>query len=55
MQKLARACYHRRRSVLAVWVVLLIGLSVLASSAGGVFKVQNGSARLGEPARRSTC
>ena len=42
MQKLARACYHRRRSVLAVWVVLLIGLSILASSAGGVFKVQNG-------------
>ena len=42
MQKLARACYHRRRSVLAVWVVLLIGLSVLASTAGGVFKVQNG-------------
>jgi RND superfamily putative drug exporter len=42
MQKLARACYHRRRSVLAVWVVLLIGLSVLASTAGGVFKVQFG-------------
>src|SRR4051812_45005216 len=42
MQKLARACYHRRRSVLAVWVVLLIGLSILASAAGGVFKVQNG-------------
>jgi putative drug exporter of the RND superfamily len=42
MQKLARACYHHRRSVLAVWVVLLIGLSVLAGAAGGVFKVQNG-------------
>ena len=42
MQKLARACYHHRRSVLAVWVVLLIGLSVLAANAGGVFKVQNG-------------
>src|SRR3954451_1964716 len=42
MQKLARACYTRRRSVLAVWIVLLVGLSVLASASGGVFKVQNG-------------
>jgi RND superfamily putative drug exporter len=42
MQKLARACFHHRRAVLAVWVVLLIGLSFAASSAGGVFKVQNG-------------
>ncbi len=42
MQRLARACFHHRRAVLAVWVVVLVGLSVLASSAGGVFKVQNG-------------
>ncbi len=42
MQKLARACYHRRRSVLAAWIVLLVGLSVAASSNGGVFKVQFG-------------
>jgi RND superfamily putative drug exporter len=42
MQKLARASYHHRRAVLAVWIVLLVGLSFLASSAGGVFKVQNG-------------
>ena len=42
MQKLARACYRRRRSVLTVWIVLLVGLSVLASNYGGVFQVQQG-------------
>jgi RND superfamily putative drug exporter len=42
MQKFARASFHHRRAVLAVWIVLLVGLSFLASSAGGVFKVQNG-------------
>jgi RND superfamily putative drug exporter len=39
MRRLARLCYRRRRAVLALWVVLLVGLSVLASVAGGVFKV----------------
>ena len=42
MQQLARWCYRRRRLVLAGWVVLLIGLSVLATTNGGVFKVQFG-------------
>ena len=51
MQRLARACYHHRRSVLAAWVVVLVGLSFAASSFGGVFKVQFGSPRFGEPTR----
>lgn len=42
MQKLARACYRHRRIVLAVWILLLVGLSVASSQAGGVFKVQQG-------------
>ena len=42
MRRLARACYHRRRSVLAIWIVLLVGLSIAASSYGGVFQVQQG-------------
>ena len=42
MQKLARACYRHRRAVLAVWILLLVGLSVASSQAGGVFKVQQG-------------
>ena len=42
MQRLARASYHHRRSILASWIVLLIGLSVLASNYGGVFQVQQG-------------
>ena len=42
MQKLARACYHHRRAVLAAWIVLLVGLSFAASAYGGVFKVQFG-------------
>jgi RND superfamily putative drug exporter len=39
MRRLARFCYHRRRWVLGGWVILLIGLIVLANVAGGVFKV----------------
>ena len=39
MQRLARSCYRHRRIVLGGWVVLLVGLMVLASTAGGVFKV----------------
>ena len=42
MQKLARACYRHRRIVLAIWILLLVGLSVASSQAGGVFKVQQG-------------
>ncbi len=42
MRRLAQTCYHRRRSVLAIWLVLLVGLSFLATTAGGVFKVQFG-------------
>ena len=42
MQKLARACYRHRRIVLTVWILLLVGLSVASSQAGGVFKVQQG-------------
>ena len=39
MQRLARSSYRHRRIVLGVWVVLLVGLMALASTAGGVFKV----------------
>lgn len=42
MRRLAQTCYQRRRAVLAVWLILLVGLSVLASTAGGVFKVEFG-------------
>ena len=42
MQRLARACFHRRRYVLAAWVIVLVGLSFASSSAGGVFQVQQG-------------
>ncbi|HET6949385.1 MAG TPA: MMPL family transporter [Acidimicrobiales bacterium] len=37
MKRLARTCYRRRRLVLPAWVVLLIGLVVLNSTAGGKF------------------
>ena len=37
LRQLAHTCYHRRRIVLAVWIVLLIGLTGLARSAGGAF------------------
>ncbi len=42
MRRLAQTCYRHRRAVLAVWLILLVGLSVLASTAGGVFKVEFG-------------
>ncbi len=42
MQALARFCYRRRRSVLAAWVIILVALSALASTNGGVFKVEEG-------------
>ncbi|MGZ6910567.1 MAG: MMPL family transporter [Acidimicrobiia bacterium] len=42
MQSLARTCYRHRRIVLGSWIVVLVALSVLASSSGGVFKVQFG-------------
>jgi RND superfamily putative drug exporter len=37
LRRLAHTCYHRRRIVLVSWLVLLIGLSALAKSAGGAF------------------
>jgi putative drug exporter of the RND superfamily len=37
-QRLARTCYRRRWSVVAAWVVLLIGLSVVNSAAAGTFR-----------------
>jgi RND superfamily putative drug exporter len=37
LRRLALTCYHRRRVVLVSWLVLLIGLSALAKSAGGAF------------------
>jgi RND superfamily putative drug exporter len=39
MQRLAHFCYRRRRVVLGSWLVLVIGLTVLGTVAGGVFKV----------------
>ena len=35
MRRLAGWCYDRRRTVLAVWVVAVVGISVLAQTAGG--------------------
>jgi RND superfamily putative drug exporter len=35
LRRLASFCYSRRRTVVAVWVVLLIGISVLAKAEGG--------------------
>src|SRR5688572_32463473 len=35
LETLARACYRLRRVVLLGWVVLVIGLSMLAGAAGG--------------------
>ncbi|HEX7097118.1 MAG TPA: MMPL family transporter, partial [Acidimicrobiales bacterium] len=39
MRQLARACYRHRRLVLTGWAALVIGLTILASVAGGVFKI----------------
>jgi putative drug exporter of the RND superfamily len=38
MLRLARFSYRRRRSVVAAWIVLLVGISFVSSAAGGVFK-----------------
>jgi putative drug exporter of the RND superfamily len=37
LRTLARTCYHRRRLVLLGWIVLLVGLVTLNSTAGGKF------------------
>ena len=37
LRRLADACYRRRRTVLAVWLVLLVGLSGIAGAAAGEF------------------
>ncbi len=37
LQRLAHFCYHRRRSVLGVWVVTLVALFGLSSAFGGEF------------------
>jgi RND superfamily putative drug exporter len=39
MQRLARFCYRRRRTVLSLWIVAAVGLMILSSVAGGVFKI----------------
>jgi putative drug exporter of the RND superfamily len=38
MLKLARLSYRRRGWVVAAWIVLLLGVSVVSSATGGVFK-----------------
>jgi putative drug exporter of the RND superfamily len=38
LKRLARVCYRRRWRVLAAWVVFLVAVSVVSSSAGGVFR-----------------
>src|SRR5918995_2604695 len=38
LKRLARTCYRRRWRVLAAWVVFLVAVSVLSSTAGGVFR-----------------
>jgi RND superfamily putative drug exporter len=40
MRSLAHFCYHRRRLVLAGWVILLIGLMALSQTAGGESKTE---------------
>jgi RND superfamily putative drug exporter len=37
LQRLATWCYHRRWRVLAVWIVALIGVSVIGSNVGSTF------------------
>jgi RND superfamily putative drug exporter len=37
LQRLARTMYRRRRSVVAGWIALLIGVSALSATAGGEF------------------
>src|SRR5918995_7512183 len=38
LKRLARTCYRRRWRVLAAWVVFLVAVSVISSTAGGVFR-----------------
>jgi RND superfamily putative drug exporter len=38
LKRIARICYRRRWRVLAAWVVFLVGVSVVSSAAGGVFR-----------------
>ena len=40
LKRLARVCYRRRRTVLAVWILLLVGLNVLSGVAGGAFRTE---------------
>jgi RND superfamily putative drug exporter len=35
LERLARFCYRRRRYVLVVWLIALIGVTVLSKTAGG--------------------
>ena len=35
LRRVALGCYRRRRTVVAVWLVALIGISVLGQTAGG--------------------
>ena len=37
LERLAERCYHRRRLVVAAWVALLAGVTVLSNVAGGEF------------------
>lgn len=38
--RLARACWHARRRVVAIWLALVLGLGVLAATVGGRFDDQ---------------
>jgi RND superfamily putative drug exporter len=38
LNRLARACVHHRRLVVALWVAVLVGLSAAAGTVGGVFE-----------------
>ena len=40
LERLARTMYRRRRSVLVVWIVLLIGGFALSGAIGGAFKTE---------------
>ncbi|WP_246226969.1 hypothetical protein [Propioniciclava coleopterorum] len=35
--RLAHACWHARRRVVAVWLAVVLGLGVLAATVGGSF------------------
>jgi RND superfamily putative drug exporter len=40
LERLARNMYHRRKTVLVVWIVLLVGGFMLAGAVGGAFKTE---------------